>query len=359
MKSFPIKICVVIALCLILPFSLLIFTGCSKENPNNNNNNNGGGSNPPKQEQVVDENPNSPIKSGIYSYVKEELTLADMFYLDNGEKAIEHFNTRDINGVRAILSDPENEEKYGFQKFVESITKEDNIKKCVEFNTKNKVSTYLMTDGLYTKVHEFSYVCGDLLITVTDPTAPFILYHEDTKTVSLLYKFFYEDENGEQVFPHVYVKAEMRYECESVDMMVSSDDMAEFRYKEDSMKVVDMEGNVLDVANYSAELIETFGLDTETTTPLQDVVALISSYDVNVSSSLKAVLICEEEPYKFLFNSISNNVIIVRGIAFAVATTITDVKTLSEITVTVNLSTTVKVEFKLEKVVQTPTVPVV
>ena len=343
MKNIVKKLSVILALMLILPVSLFGLSACSKE-PNDPVN-----PDVPPAGEVVDENPNSPIKSGIYLYAKDA-TLANMFFLDDASMACEHFQTRDVNGVRGILSNPVNEEKYGFQAFVDSITKQDNIQKCVEFNTQNQVSTYLMKDGFFTRIDKFSYTNNEFLFTVSDPNAPFIQYNDITDTVSLIYKFFYTNEQGEKVFPHVYVKVDMAYECDSLDMMTASKGMTEFEFKANSAKVVDLEGTELNSEDYKAQLIEKFNLEAETTTAMEDAVELISGYKVNVGSDLLAVLIKEnEDVFKFSFNSVSNNIMVVGGIAIAVQTSITNIESVSEIKLSIGLTETVKLEFSIVK----------
>lgn len=346
MRNFSMKICLVLALILLFP--IFAFTACSDPEPANPDD----GGTPPTEEsgKPTDENLFSPIKSGIYYFEKENLSLSDMFFIDSGERAMEHFDTKDINGIRTVISN--NEEKYGFSKFAESITKDKNLRKCVEFNTRNQVSTYVINSGFYTRQSSFKYTYGDSVFTNNDSDAPFISYNEKTGTLSLIYKFYYFTESGSKVFPYVYIKVNMVYQCESLDMMTGAEGMKNFVYKANTAKVVNSDGVELNKDHYKTAIINTFKLEAETENPIQAVESLISGYKVTVGSSLLTVLTKDDgSTFKFSFNSISNSSIVIGGIAYNITSDISNLYAVTEATVRVSVGTGVFLQFQLKLIV--------
>ena len=341
MKTIASKIWIILALLVLIPISMFSLASCKSPDKEPTT------PDPVIPDEVVDENPNSPVKSGIYRFAKEKLSLSDILFLDDGSKAAVHFGTDDINGIRGVID--KNKEKYNFDAYAESITSQGNLKKCVEFNTKNEVSTYVVDSGFYKRISKFSYTCDDFLFLTDDKNAPVISYTESLDVLTLIYKFYYE-EDGEMIFPDIYIQVDLVYECESLDMMTEKEDMKEFKYKENSAKLVNAQGGSLDAANYNKALINTFKLDADTQDAFADVTTLLSGYKVNVATNLLAVIINDsEENFKFSFNSVSNGVIVIRNIAFSVNSSLADLANVEQITVSVVLENSVMLKFDLVK----------
>ena len=244
----------ILLLILAVPFAL---TACAKDNKDNKPNE------PANQgEEVIpeDDNPNSPIKSGIYYFEKDELSFEDMFFLDDGTNAINHLKTQDINGVRLTLQN--NEEKYHFNEFAKTRTKENGKLKCYEFNTENVVTIYTISNGTYEKVDQFTYVYENSFFKGSDgDSVPFILYDDKDNTFALGFKFFYTNENGQRVFPYIYVKANMVYAGKSLDLLTK--DNKTLTYKAETVKLLGAEENALDAEEYKDAIfsrINTFNI---------------------------------------------------------------------------------------------------
>jgi len=289
----------ILAIFIIIPVISLTFISCSKDKNQPT---------PPETEQnqpVVehDDNPNSPVKSGIYKYEKN-LSIEDMFYVD--EKAvIDFFKTKDMNGVRKTLLN------IGFVEFAQSITEINNLPKYLEFNSKNEVTTFKNNNGIYTSLDKFIYEYNDTTSTFksSGTSSPVISYDLTNNITTLLYRFTYVDSNNNTIVTPLYVKANLVYVCQSFESMISEETTSKFTYKDNSLEVITSSTNV-DMVKVNEKLVELFELDKETTDIISAIESILSKYNTvyNDDFSIAAVYMETNGILTFSFSSISERI---------------------------------------------------
>lgn len=298
MKNFIKNMSRMLVFLMIIPIMSLSLVACKKNNENPDV-----PPSPPEQNlpQEVDDNPNSPIKSGIYRFEKE-LSLDDKFFLSE-EKVIEHFKTQDLNGVnRKIL-------ELGFIEFAQSITSINNLPKNVEFNSKNEVTTYKVDNSVFSSLDKFTYSFNSESSTfkTEKSTNPAISYDFENNEVYLLYPFTYES-NGKTVQSPLYIKTKLVYVCDSFETMTSNDTTKTFFYKVNSSKIVTSTSST-DLDKVNAKLAEIFKLK-NTENILAEIETIMKNQKLTINNEFSLAVLHKtiSGVLNFSFSSITNKV---------------------------------------------------
>lgn len=303
---------------LVIPIVAISLSACKTKNDDPNK-----GNNEPIEE--VDDNPNSPIKSGIYTF-KNALSLSNLWYNDkegNEDFIASYLGTRGYNGIRTAL------EKKGFLDFCTEVTRtNDNLDKVIEFDANNNVTTYAVgTNGFYTKLDSFTYVykqeTGLYSISSANANAPAITYSEETNNLKLYFEFKYypEEDKNTCKFHKVYAEATLVYSCDSFESMTKEGRTANYAVKSNSAQIIKGETGTLSVEELNNKLANLFNL-TETKNAVKDVESKLSEYKIATFLNFKMATIYKmnENSLTFSYNAISDQSLTVNGVRYTIST---------------------------------------
>lgn len=279
--------------------------------------------------EEVDDNPNSPIRSGIYKFTSG-LSLANMWYDDkDGNEAFlfNYLGARDRAGVRLAV------EKMGFLDYcTELTTTAENLEKVIEFDANNVVTIYSVgLNGFYTKLSSFKYTYNELteLYNSAGADSPAIMYNEETGVLNLLFEFkYYKEEDTEKCkFHEIYIESELTYYCNSFESMTREFETTSYKLKENSAEIIKGENSTLSIDELNTRLAQIFNL-TETSDAVKDVQTLFSTYTFTVNNefTMSTIHKSSENELTFSFNAIDEQTFITNGIRFVIST-----KTLAEL----------------------------
>lgn len=334
-------------LLLVIPVIAVSLSACK---PKDDKKPDDGKNNPPVEE--VDDNPNSPIKSGIYTF-KNGLSLANMWYdnKDGNELFIANYlKTRDRNGIRDAV------EKMGFLDFCASTTRtDDNLEKVIEFDANNNVTTYaIQTNGFYSKLSSFNYVYNPItgLFNTSEQTAPAIVHNEKDHSLKLYFEFKYykEEDEKECRFHKIYAEATLEYSCDTFISMTKAEKTQKYAVKANSAQIVKGETSTLPVEELNSKLATIFNLK-DSTEPVKDVEKIISEYEISVFNdfTMSTIYKSSENSLTFSYNAISGQSLAVNGIHFVISTKAIN-ESPAELTVFVALDGDSIFQFVVEKI---------
>ncbi len=192
--------------------------------------------------EVEPSNPTNEISpiTGLYVFEKTDLSYSDTYYYNRSE-LLTYFKTTDINGVFDIAK------RLGFDEFAAGLTKT-NINSTdyrVAFSIKHKEnSTYtisiLICDSYerYTTLSnsEIDFNIDENGIITTPANTLNLEYNAETDSLVAYFPFSYKDENANEIFTPLFVKANLISKSE-FENYYNSSKYSEYTYKENSATV--------------------------------------------------------------------------------------------------------------------------
>ena len=232
------KICSTIAIVPVASLALIACTtnkdaGNKKDNADNTSNisNPKPNPNPDENPGVSDDNNEVHALAGLYSFTRK-FDVNDIVY-ENEEELIKFFETKDLNGAKKAAVE------LGFYDFVNSIMNRGENQVSVLFSNyeedgvrsfayviKTSDLSYNMLDE---KPHKFETTEAGY---ITQGFDPIISFDAEANKVTLLYQFYYADENGNTVETPMYLKTELEYNEHTDGIGNSYEDYKAYIYKE-------------------------------------------------------------------------------------------------------------------------------